>query len=47
MEMKTYILRADGQIIYEADTEEELWGWVAVNLPDVVFWDTSGAAEGA
>ena len=38
----SYILRADGQIVYEADTEEEIWAWVAVNLSDdVVFWEVN------
>lgn len=35
---RAYTLLADGQIIYEADTEDELWEWIAVNLPDTVFW---------
>jgi len=35
-------LLANGQIIYEADTEDELWEWIAVNLSDdPVFWETT------
>lgn len=34
-------LEANGKVIHATETEEEMWGWVAANLPDdVVFYPT-------
>lgn len=34
------VLETDGKVTHATKTEKEMWGWIAMNLPDdAVFWE--------
>jgi len=39
MKEKDWVLMQGDKEIYWAETEEDMWGWIAVNLPNTVFFE--------